>query len=75
MIIDESGWVKKGSQSVGVGYQYCGNVGKLPNSQVLVFACLSYGDFASMVDARLYLPKDWCVDASRCDKAGIPMDK
>lgn len=74
LIIDESGWVKKGDYSVGVGHQYCGNVGKLSNSQVAVFACLSNGDFASMVDAQLYLPKDWCDNASRCDKAGIPLE-
>jgi SRSO17 transposase len=74
LIIDESGWVKKGDKSVGVGPQYCGNVGKIANSQVAVFACLSNGDFASMVDARLYLPKDWCDNPSRCDEAGIPKE-
>lgn len=73
LIIDESGWVKKGSKSVGVGWQYCGNLGKVCNSQVAVFACLSNGDFASMVDARLYLPKDWCDNPVRCDEAGIPI--
>ncbi|QQS52759.1 MAG: IS701 family transposase [Bacteroidota bacterium] len=73
LIIDESGWVKKGDHSVGVGHQYCGNVGKLSNSQVAVFACLSNGDFASMVDARLYLPKAWCDDKTRCEKAGVPV--
>lgn len=72
LIIDESGWVKKGYKSVGVGWQYCGNVGKVSNSQVAVFACLSNGDFASLVDGRLYLPKDWCDDPKRCDEAGIP---
>jgi SRSO17 transposase len=72
LVIDESGWVKKGDKSVGVGHQYCGNVGKTANSQVAVFACLSNGDFASMIDARLYLPKDWCDDRDRCDEAGIP---
>lgn len=72
LIIDESGWVKKGDKSVGVGWQYCGNVGKISNSQVAVFGCLSNGDFASMVDARLYLPLDWCNDPIRCKEAGIP---
>jgi SRSO17 transposase len=72
LIIDESGWVKKGDKSVGVGWQYCGNVGKISNSQVAVFACLSNGDFASMVDARLYLPEQWCDDPLRCSEAGIP---
>ena len=72
LIIDESGWVKKGDKSVGVGWQYCGNVGKISNSQVAVFACLSNGDFASMVDARLFLTEDWCNDPDRCNEAGIP---
>ncbi len=72
LIIDESGWVKKGHKSVGVGHQYCGNVGKLSNSQVAVFAALNNGDFSSMVDARLFLPEDWCADSKRCDEAGIP---
>lgn len=72
LIIDESGWIKKGDKSVGVGWQYCGNVGKISNSQVAVFACLSNGDFASMVDARLYLPEQWCDDPLRCSEAGIP---
>lgn len=72
LIIDESGWVKKGDKSVGVGHQYCGNVGKTANSQVAVFACLSNGDFASMIDTRLYLPQDWIDDPARCDEAGIP---
>ena len=74
LIIDESGWVKKGDKSVGVGHQYCGNVGKVSNSQVAVFACLSNGDFASMIDARLFLPKDWCNDTKRCQEAGIPQE-
>ncbi len=74
LIIDESGWSKKGNKSVGVGWQYCGNLGKVSNRQVEVFACLSNGDFASMVDARLYLPKDWCDDPARCDEAGIPQE-
>jgi SRSO17 transposase len=58
LIIDESGWVKKGDKNVGVGHQYCGNLGKISNSQLAVFTCLSNGDFASMIDARLLLPKD-----------------
>ena len=72
LILDESGWVKKGDKSVGVGRLYCGNVGKISNSQVAVFGCLSNGNFASMVDARLYLPQDWCNDPDRCTEAGIP---
>jgi SRSO17 transposase len=39
---------RKGDKRVGIGWQYCGNIGKTANSQVAVFACLSNGDFASM---------------------------
>jgi len=74
LLVDESGQVKKGSQSVGVGWQYCGNVGKTANSQVSVIGCLSNGDFSSVVDARLYLSKEWCDDDDRCKKAGIPIE-
>jgi SRSO17 transposase len=72
LLIDESGWVKKGNKSVGARHQYCGNVGKTANSQVAVFACLSNGKYASLIDTKLYLPKDWCNDIERCDEAGIP---
>ena len=75
LLIDESGWVKKGDKSVGVGHQYCGNVGKTANSQVAVFACLSNGKYASLVDTKLYLPKDWCNNSGRCEEAGIPKNE
>ena len=72
LIIDESGWEKKGKKSVGVAPQYCGSVGKVANSQVAVFGAMSNGDFASMVDARLFLPEAWCDDPARMEEAGIP---
>ncbi|MDR0612529.1 MAG: transposase [Dysgonamonadaceae bacterium] len=72
LIIDESGWEKKGKKSVGVSPQYCGNAGKVCNSQAAVFGALSNGDFASMIDARLYLPASWISDTNRCEEAGIP---
>lgn len=50
-------------------------MGKVANSQVSVFGALSNGDFASMVDARLYLPQDWCEDVERCEGAGIPEEE
>jgi len=75
LLIDESGWEKKGDKSVGVAPQYCGNVGKVANSQVAVFGALSNGDFASMVDARLYLPLSWCEDSGRCEDVGIPVEE
>lgn len=72
LLIDETGTVKKGKKSVGVGWQYCGNAGKTANSQVCVMACLSNGDHASMIDSKLYLPKDWIENPDRCQEAGIP---
>jgi len=72
LIIDETGNLKKGDKSVGVGWQYCGNAGKVANCQVAVMACLSNGDFASLVDARLYLPEAWCNSPERCEEAKIP---
>lgn len=75
LLIDESGWVKKGNKSVGVGHQYCGNVGKTANSQVAVFGCLCNGRHASLVDTRLYLPASWTSDRERCNKAHIPIEE
>ena len=71
---DESGVAKKGTQSVGVSPQYCGNLGKVDNCQVAVYASLNNSDFASLVDSRLYLPQKWISDNKRCDKAKIPVE-
>jgi len=59
--IDESGAGKKGKKSVAVTNQYCGNLGKVDNCQVAVYASLNTGDFASIVESRLYLPKEWTI--------------
>jgi len=75
LLIDESGWVKKGTKSVGVAHQYCGNVGKTANSQVAVFGCLCNRKHAALVDTRLYLPKSWISDKARCQEAGIPHEE
>ena len=72
LLIDETGIEKKGEKSVGVGWQYCGNVGKTANSQVAVLGSLSNGDFSSLIDARLYLPKSWTENKERCEEGGIP---
>ena len=72
LIMDESGQVKRGDKSVGVGRQYCGNVGKVANCQVAVFASLGNGDYSSLIDFRLYLSREWCDAPGRCKEAGIP---
>lgn len=72
LLLDESGFVKKGNASVGVQRQYCGRVGKIENCQVGVFACLGRGERATLVDFRLFLPEAWVDDEERCKKVRIP---
>lgn len=57
LIIDETGWEKAGKKSVGVAYQYIGQVGKVANGQVGVFAALCNGEQVGLVQGRLYLPQ------------------
>jgi SRSO17 transposase len=72
LIIDESGNPKKGEQSVGVARQWCGNLGKIENCQVGVYAALACGHETTLIDTQLYLPKSWTDDPDRCRAAGIP---
>src|ERR1035438_4513540 len=71
-VVDETGWVKQGSHSVGVAHQYCGAVGKKANCQVSVEVVVSDGWIAAPVSGRLYLPARWSEDRERCRGAGIP---
>lgn len=75
LIVDESGFAKKGTKSVGVSRQWNGNKGKVDNSQVVVFIALNCGDRATLIDEQLYLPEVWTDDKQRCLDAGIPEDK
>ena len=75
LLIDESGFAKKGKKSVGVARQWNGRMGKVDNAQVGVFAALSDGKSGSLIDTRLYLPEEWTEDPERCEEAKIPEDK
>ena len=75
LIIDESGCPKKGRQSVGVARQWCGQLGKVENCQVGVFAALGRGTEATLIDERLFLPESWTADPARCQAAGIPAEQ
>ncbi len=75
LIIDESGFPKKGTKSAGVSRQWLGCQGKVDNGQVGVFSALCHGENAALIDADLYLPEVWTKDSERCKKAGIPEDK
>ncbi len=61
LLIDESGFTKKGRCSVGVARQYNGRLGKKDNCQVGVFAALNCKDRVSLIDKRLYLPESWAI--------------
>ena len=71
LILDESAFAKKGTASAGVARMWNGRLGKVDNSQVGVFsACRDQR--VTLLDTRLYLPKDWVEDAERCRRAHIP---
>lgn len=63
IIFDESGFVKKGQDAVGVARQYCGTIGKVDNCQVGVFVAYSSSKGYALVDKRLFLPEAWFDDA------------
>jgi SRSO17 transposase len=75
LLIDESGFPKKGDKSVGVSRQWLGCLGKVDNGQVGVFSALCNGGYAVPVDSRLYLPQEWIDDPARCLEAKVPEDK
>lgn len=75
LIVDETGFVKKGTASAGVGRQYTGTSGKVDNCQVAVFAAYASHRGRALVDRELYLPKGWMDDPERCRAAGIPAER
>lgn len=72
LILDDTGFAKKGRASVGVARQYSGTLGRVDNCQVLVTAHYMDRVFDWPVTARLYLPQSWADDAGRRAKAGVP---
>ncbi len=74
LTIDESGIRKKGTKSVGVSRQWCGQIGKVENCQVGVFAVLCRGNNVTLTDVRLFLPESWIDDKERCLAAGVPAE-
>lgn len=73
-IIDDTGLPKKGSHSVGVKRQYCGQLGKKANCQVSVSLSVASDTASLPIAYRLFLPKDWAEDGERRAKAGVPDD-
>jgi len=72
LVIDETGFPKRGDRSVGVQRQYCGAVGKVENCQVGVFLGYATPKGRALLDRALYLPKEWAGDSKRRKRAGVP---
>src|SRR5690625_5058400 len=72
LILDETGFLKKGTRSAGVARQYSGTAGRIENSQIGVFLAYASPFGRALIDRELYLPKEWTSDRARCRAAGIP---
>ena len=72
LVIDDTALPKKGTLSVGVARQYCGQLGKKANCQSLVSLTLAQGEVPAPVGLRLFLPEEWVADPERCARAGVP---
>lgn len=72
LVLDESGFPKRGRHSPGVAPQYCGRTGRVENCQVGVFASYVTARGHALIDRELYLPEDWCADLPRRQAAHIP---
>ncbi len=74
LIVDETGFLKKGTKSAGVQRQYSGTAGRIENCQIGVFLAIAGRHGRAFLDRELYLPKEWADDADRRKEAGIPRD-
>ena len=72
LVFDPSGFPKSGRQSVGVARQWCGRLGKVDNCQVAMYLGYVSSKGHTLVDQRLFLPKEWTKDKARLDKTGVP---
>lgn len=72
LILDETGFLKKGTKSAGVARQYTGTAGRIENAQVGVFLAYASRHGVAFLDRELYLPEEWTDDPERCEAAGVP---
>jgi SRSO17 transposase len=75
LVVDDTALPKKGTLSVGVARQYCGQLGKRANCQALVSLTLAGREVPIPVGLRLFLPEEWTADPERCAAAGVPEDE
>lgn len=74
LVVDETGFLKKGNKSVGVKRQYSGTAGRIENCQIGVFLAYASSKGHTLIDRELYLPKEWVEDAQRREEAGVPWE-
>src|SRR4051812_49460827 len=74
LVLDETGFVKKGTHSVGVKRQYSGTAGRIENCQVAVFLGYASRQGRALIDRALYLPEQWTADEERRPVGGGPSD-
>jgi SRSO17 transposase len=72
LVLDETGFLKKGAKSAGVQRQYSGTAGRIENCQIGVFLGYASRHGRALIDRALYLPERWTSDPARCVAAGIP---
>lgn len=72
LVVDETGFLKKGTKSVGVQRQYSGTAGRVENCQIGVFLAYASSRGRAFLDRELYLPREWAEDAERRKEAGVP---
>ncbi|MGH3859068.1 IS701 family transposase [Actinokineospora sp.] len=72
LVVDETGFLKKGTRSAGVQRQYSGTAGRIENCQLGVFLAYTTGKGRTLIDRDLYLPKSWTGDRDRCREAAVP---
>ena len=72
LVVDETGFLKKGNQSVGVQRQYSGTAGRIENCQIGVFLTYASAQGRTLLDRELYLPRVWADDLERRREAGVP---
>src|SRR6516162_7164758 len=72
LVVDETGFLKKGTKSCGVARQYSGTAGRIENCQVGVFLGYATRHGRALLDRALYVPKEWANDAGRRAEAGVP---
>ena len=74
LVVDETGFLKKGNKSAGVQRQYSGTAGRIENCQVGVFLAYASANGRTLLDRELYLPQVWSEDLERRREAGVPAD-